>query len=238
MPLRVLPWLNAMNSTPPLRRIRSFVRRQGRLTEGQQRSLDTLWPVYGIEPDQPVDFDALFARTAPLTLEIGFGNGASLVNMAAAAPEINFLGIEVHRPGVGHLLYELQQRQISNVRVWCHDAVEILTRRIADHCLDRVLLFFPDPWHKRKHHKRRLVQDDFVALLARKLKPGGLLHMATDWQDYAIHMLKIVEANPEFQNLAGKGGYAERPAERPETRFETRGKRLGHRVQDLLFQRI
>ena len=225
-------------SSPPERRIRSFARRQGRLTEGQQRALDQLWPVFGIEPDQSLDLEALFGRVAPLTLEIGFGNGESLASMAEATPELNFLGIEVHRPGVGHLLYELQRRQIDNVRVWRHDAVDILTSQLPDQCLDRVLVFFPDPWPKRKHHKRRLIRDEFVVLLAKKLKPGGLLHLATDWDHYARHMLNTLEASPVFHNLAGPGQFAERPACRPETRFEARGRQLGHRVRDMLFQRV
>lgn len=225
-------------SSPPQRHIRSFARRQGRQTEGQQRALDQLWPVFGIEPATPLDLAALFGRAAPLTLEIGFGNGESLIHMAEAAPELNFLGIEVHRPGVGHLLYELQRRYIDNVRVWRHDAVDILASQLPDHSLDRVLLFFPDPWPKRKHHKRRLIRDEFVTLLAQKLKPGGLLHLATDWDHYARHMLKILEDSPLFHNLAGDGQYAERPAWRPETRFEARGRRLGHQVRDMLFQRV
>ncbi len=229
---------NSANSSTPRRRIRSFVRREGRLTEGQQRALDTAWPVYGIEPVQQVNVDELFGRMAPLTLEIGFGNGVSLAAMAEAAPEINFLGIEVHRPGVGHLLYQLQQKQIKNIRVWCHDAVEILSHQIADSSLDRVLLFFPDPWPKRKHHKRRLIQDDFTTLIAQKLKPGGHLHMATDWRDYAKHIQKTLDANPLFLSLAAPGQFAARPDYRPETRFETRGKRLGHAVYDLIYQRI
>ncbi len=227
-----------MISNPPLRRIRSYVRRVGRLTEGQQRALDQLWSVYGLKSDYSIDINSIFDRTAPLTLEIGFGNGTSLAAMAEAAPSINFLGIEVHRPGVGHLLYELQKRQLSNVRVWCHDAVEILSHQIPDQSLDRVLLFFPDPWPKRKHHKRRLIQDDFVTLLGHKLKPGGRLHLATDWDHYAKHMLKTLDSSPLFRNLAGASHYSGRPEYRPETRFEARGKRLGHTVRDLLFERI
>ncbi|MEE9423035.1 MAG: tRNA (guanosine(46)-N7)-methyltransferase TrmB [Gammaproteobacteria bacterium] len=227
-----------MISNPPLRRIRSFVRRVGRLTEGQQRALDQLWSVYGLKSDCCLDINSIFDRAAPLTLEIGFGSGTSLAAMAEAAPDINFLGIEVHRPGVGHLLYELQKRQLSNVRVWCHDAVEILACQIPDQSLDRVLLFFPDPWPKRKHHKRRLIQADFVTLLGHKLKPGGQLHLATDWDHYAKHMLKTLDSSPLFRNLAGASQYTSRPEYRPETRFEARGKRLGHTVRDLLFERI
>lgn len=219
------------------RRIRSFVRREGRMTEAQQRALENLWPRYGIEFGRPQTPESLFDRSATVSLEIGFGNGASLASMAAAEPDGNFLGIEVHRPGVGQLLQTLDARQIQNVRVWCHDAVEVLGSQIEDQTLDRVLLFFPDPWPKRKHHKRRLVQVDFVTLLARKLKPGGLLHMATDWQDYAAQMLTTLEACALYTNQAGPGHYAERPDYRPETRFEARGKRLGHGVRDLIFRR-
>ncbi|HHJ18069.1 MAG TPA: tRNA (guanosine(46)-N7)-methyltransferase TrmB [Gammaproteobacteria bacterium] len=219
-------------------RIRSFVRREGRLTPGQQRALDELWTHYG----QPFDADfnpvEVFGRSAPVTLEIGFGNGASLATMAANEPDVDFIGVEVHRPGVGHLLIRLEEQELTNVRVFCHDAVEVLEQRIGDASLDRVLLFFPDPWPKRKHHKRRIVQPDFVARIARKLKPGGLFHMATDWEHYAAHMLKVMQAAPGFVNCAPDGGYAERPAWRPATKFEQRGRRLGHGVQDLLFRRL
>jgi len=220
------------------RRIRSFVRREGRLTPGQQRALDELWAHYGLPFDAAFDPSAVFGRSAPLTLEIGFGNGASLAGMAAQEPAADFIGIEVHRPGVGHLLIRLEEQQLTNVRVFCHDAVEVLEQRIADASLDRVLLFFPDPWPKRKHHKRRIVQPEFVARIARKLKPGGIFHMATDWEHYAAHMLRVMQAAPEFTNCDSDAGYAERPACRPATKFEQRGRRLGHGVRDLLFRRI
>ena len=218
-------------------RIRSFVRREGRLTAGQQRALDELWTRYGQPFDEDFDPAAVFGRSAPLTLEIGFGNGASLATMAANEPTADFIGIEVHRPGVGHLLIRLDEQELGNVRVFCHDAVEVLEQRISDASLDRVLLFFPDPWPKRKHHKRRIVQPDFVARIARKLKPGGLFHMATDWEHYAAHMLRIMQATPEFSNCDSDGGYVEQPAWRPATKFEQRGQRLGHAVHDLLFRR-
>lgn len=222
----------------PLRRIRSFVRREGRLTTGQQRALDQLWPLYGIEPDQPLELAAIFGRQAPCTLEIGFGNGASLAAMAEAAPEQDFIGVEVHRPGVGHLLQEIESRQLHNLRVLCTDAVEVLERQIPDASLHRVLLFFPDPWHKKKHHKRRILQRHFIDLLARRLQPGGRFHMATDWQDYAEHMLAEMEQATAFRNTAGAGQYAEQPAYRPTTKFERRGRRLGHGVWDLVYERI
>ena len=213
------------------------MRREGRLTPGQQRALDELWPHYGLSAQQKLDALATFGRQAPLTLEIGFGNGGSLAAMAEQEPDNDFIGIEVHRPGVGRLLNAVHERQLNNVRVFCADAVEVLNRCIDDHSLDRVLLFFADPWPKKKHHKRRIVQPVFVSLLARKLKGGGLLHMATDWQPYAEHMLHVMEAAAEFRNEAGTGQYAPRPAYRPVTRFEQRGQRLGHGVWDLLYRR-
>lgn len=222
-----------------LRRIRSFVRREGRLTKGQQRALDELFPLYGLEQsDKLIDLAALFSREADTVLEIGFGNGASLAEMAKADPDHNYLGIEVHRPGVGNLLLQIEAQQIGNLRVMCADAVEVVERMIPDASLARVQLFFPDPWHKKKHHKRRIVQPNFVQLLRRKLKTGGVLHMATDWQDYAEHMLAVMSEAEGFLNLSGEGNYAERPAYRPLTKFEQRGHRLGHGVWDLLFERI
>lgn len=220
------------------RTVRSFVRREGRMTPAQQRALQTLWTKYGLDPASHAHPATVFAHPGPLTLEIGFGNGATLLAMAQAAPGENFIGIEVHRPGVGRLLQGLEQLELDNVRVFNADAVPVLQEAVPDGCLDRVLLFFPDPWHKKRHHKRRLVQAGFVALLARKLRPGGILHMATDWEDYAAHMLAVVGASGQFRNLAGNGLYAGRPAWRPQTKFETRGIRLGHTVHDLLFERI
>jgi tRNA (guanine-N7-)-methyltransferase len=220
------------------RTIRSFVRREGRLTTGQQRAMDELWPLFGVaNGDTPLDLDRLFARAAPKVLEIGFGMGGSLAEMAAAHPEWDFLGIEVHRPGVGTLLRKIEELELRNVRILCDDAVQVLKTRIADTSLDRVQLFFPDPWHKTRHHKRRIVQPEFAALIAQKLKPGGVFHLATDWEDYAKHMLAVLSASPDFRNLAGEGNYAPRPESRPLTKFEQRGQRLGHGVWDLLFER-
>lgn len=219
------------------RRVRSFVRREGRMTTAQQRALDELLIRFGVTADGVIDLDDLFGRHAPRTLEIGFGNGASLAQMAAAAPEQDFLGIEVHRPGVGHLLLEIEQRELTNVRVICADAVEILERHLAPASLDRVLLFFPDPWPKKRHHKRRILQPQFVALIHDRLKPGGIFHMATDWQHYAEQMLEVMEAAPGFINSAGRGQYAPKPEYRPETKFERRGLRLGHGVWDLVYMR-
>lgn len=220
------------------RPIRSFVRRQGRITLAQNAALENLWPVFGLDPGLAFNPREAFGREAPVALEIGFGNGESLAQMAAAAPEKDFLGIEVHRPGVGHLLLRVQELGLRNVRVYCADAVEILRERIAENSLDGIQVFFPDPWHKKRHHKRRLINHEFVALLADRLKPGGVLHCATDWEHYAEQMLEVLEAAPGLRNLAGQGNFSERPAYRPLTKFETRGQRLGHGVWDLLFGKI
>lgn len=220
------------------RKIRSFVRREGRITKGQQRALDELFPRFGVDAAEGLlDLNQIFGRDAAKILEIGFGNGTSLASMASAAPEMDYLGIEVHRPGVGNLLLQIEAQQLTNVRVICDDAVEVLKHRIADHSLEGVHIFFPDPWHKKKHHKRRLVQPEFVNLLARKLKPGGVIHLATDWEDYAIHMMEVMTQAQGFKNLAGAGNYRERPDYRPLTKFEQRGHRLGHGVWDLLFEK-
>lgn len=226
------------NITAQLRHVRSFVRREGRITQSQQRALDELLPRFGVPLDGMLDLDALFGRSAPRTLEIGFGNGVSLAQMAAIAPEQDFLGIEVHRPGVGHLLLEIERHALGNVRVICADAVEILEKQIPPASLDRVLLFFPDPWPKTRHHKRRILQPAFVALIHERLKPGGVFHMATDWQHYAEQMLEVMEAASGFTNSAGRGHYAPKPDYRPETKFERRGLRLGHGVWDLVFARV
>jgi len=219
-----------------IRRIRSFVRREGRITQSQQRALDVLLPRYSLSPQAPVDVITAFGRNAPCTLEIGFGNGESLAAMAEHEPECDFIGIEVHRPGVGHLLLAIEERGLSNIRVVCADAVPFINEQLPDNSLDRVLIYFPDPWHKKRHHKRRLVQTDFLDVIAARLKPGGLLHLATDWEDYAIHMLETADAHPRFSNKSGTGRYATRPAWRPTTKFEQRGLRLGHSVWDLLYE--
>lgn len=230
-----------------LRTIRSFVLREGRLTPGQTRAFDELWPRYGIgDPaddelnwlsDQPLDLPALFGNDHPVTLEIGFGNGDSLAEMAAATPERNFIGIEVHRPGVGHLLLRTEELGLTNLRVMRKDAVQILTKALSAASLDRVQLFFPDPWHKKRHHKRRILQPKLVALLARVTRPGGHFHAATDWQDYAEHMMTVLTASDLFNNCAGEHSYTPRPDYRPLTKFEQRGHRLGHGVWDLVFER-
>ncbi len=231
-------------SEPPLyRRIRSFVLREGRLTKGQQQALDTLFPRFGVSLAQGrLDLDTLFGRSpddpAAKILEIGFGNGASLAKMAVQHPENDYFGIEVHRPGVGNLLLQIEELGLKNIRVSHDDAIDVLQQQIPEQALDAVYLFFPDPWHKRKHHKRRIVQPDFAQLIHSRLKPGGIFHMATDWRHYAEHMLKIMSAAEGFENNAGAGCYTPRPEYRPLTKFEQRGQRLGHGVWDLIFRRI
>ena len=222
----------------PAREIRSFVRREGRITAGQQRALQDLWPRYGLAADVPLDLVTIFDRRAPCTLEIGFGNGDALATMAGQQPDTDFIGIEVHRPGVGRLLQQLAERELTNVRVMREDAVQILNTCFPDNSLDRLLLFFPDPWHKKRHHKRRIVQPGFVEILARKINPGGILHMATDWEDYARHMLEVMGGSAAFRNCAGTGNYSPQPDYRPVTKFEQRGQRLGHGVWDLLYERV
>lgn len=228
-----------MNDTPYLRRIRSFVRREGRLTPGQQRAMDELFPKFGLEEgSETLDLDTVFGRRAPRILEIGFGNGDSLAEIAKNHPQNDYIGIEVHRPGVGHLLMKIEELGLSNVRVMCADAVEVLEQQIPDDSLDGLYLFFPDPWHKKRHHKRRQVQPDWAQLVRMKLKCGGKLHMATDWQEYAEHMLEVLTAAEGYKNTAVSGDYVPKPDYRPETKFERRGQRLGHGVWDLVFEKL
>ena len=221
-----------------LRPIRSFVRREGRLTKAQERALTELFPRFGLEPgDQPLDLEQAFGRRAPCVLEIGFGNGESLLEMAKAHPDRDYLGIEVHRPGVGHLLNLMERDGVTNIRVICGDAVGVLQRNIPDGALEALQLFFPDPWPKKRHHKRRIVQPEWVALVGAKLRPGGMLHTATDWEDYARHMMEVLEAAPGFTNVHGPGAFAPDPGERPRTKFEERGINKGHGVWDLFYHR-
>jgi len=225
-------------ATEGRREIRSFVLRQGRFTEAQQRAFDDLWPRYGLDyTGTPRDFDAAFGRRAPRVLEIGFGNGEALRYAAAHDPARDLIGIEVHAPGVGRLLNALAADGASNVRVYHHDAVEVLGNEVADGSLDEIRIYFPDPWHKKRHNKRRLVQPAFAALLVRKLATNGRLHLATDWRDYAEHMWDVLDATPGLRNRAGARGHVPRPDWRPQTHFETRGQRLGHGVWDLLYDR-
>lgn len=222
-----------------LRKVRSFVLREGRLTTGQAKALESFWPTMGLDySPQAINFTEVFGREADTVLEIGFGMGASLVEMAANAPELNFIGVEVHKPGVGACLGEAGNAGISNLRVYHHDAVEVLENAIPDSSLARVQLFFPDPWHKKRHHKRRIVQPEFVELLRRKLKIGGVFHMATDWENYDEHMLEVMSAAPGYQNQSDTQTYVPRPDHRPLTKFENRGQRLGHGVWDLMFERV
>ena len=220
------------------RRIRSYVLRTGRMTPGQQRAFDEKWAQWGLEHSQgKLDFDEVFGRSGPRVLEIGFGMGQSLVAMASAAPEKNFIGIEVHKPGVGRLLQSISDEDLSNIRFYCHDAVEVIRDCIADDSLDTVQIFFPDPWHKKRHHKRRLIQPEFVDHLRLKLKPGGVLHLATDWEHYAGQMMEVLGGAQGYTNTVAPGEFAPRPESRPMTKFEARGERLGHGVWDLLFTR-
>jgi tRNA (guanine-N7-)-methyltransferase len=221
-----------------LRAVRSFVLRGGRLTEGQKRALEELWPCFGIEPgDSELDFTILFGNDHPVIVEIGFGNGDATWRMASAHPQENYLGVEVHRPGVGRLLLMLEEHDIHNVRIACEDAVDFIGKRVPRASLEGVRIYFPDPWPKKRHHKRRIIQRPFVDLLAQKLKPGGILHMATDWEPYAEHMLEVMQEVPEFENLSPNGGTCLQPQWRPSTKYEKRGERLGHAVSDLLFRR-
>lgn len=223
---------------PTHRNIRSFVLRKGRLTTAQQHALDELWPHYGIEPGETMlDFDDHFGRSADVIVEIGFGNGESTWQMARAEPEKNFIGIEVHQPGVGQLLMALDEHSIENVRIACEDAVPFLQKRIATGSLAGVRIYFADPWPKKRHHKRRIIQPEFVEELARCLAKDGILHLATDWQPYAEHVLEVMRSNTEFSNLSASGDYCERPDWRPYTKYEKRGQRLGHEVRDLLYRR-
>jgi tRNA (guanine-N7-)-methyltransferase len=227
--------MNELRNRP----IRSFVVRTGRMTTGQTRALEELWPRFGVEyAAQPLALDAVFGRSAPRTLEIGFGNGEHLAALAAAHPERDYLGIEVHRPGVGHLLMLAATNNLSNVRTSQHDAVEVLRDQIAPAALDEVLVLFPDPWHKKRHHKRRLIQPPFVELIASRLKSGGVLRLATDWEEYALQMLEVLRAaHASFANLSPSGDWMPRHEARAPTRFEKRGARLGHGVWDLALQR-
>jgi len=219
------------------RRIRSFVLRAGRTTPAQERALGELWPAYGIDPEMPLDLEAVFGRKAPRCLEIGFGAGEVIGALAETNPRIDYLGIEVHRSGVGRLLLRAHQGALKNLRVICQDAVDVLREHVADESFDEILVFFPDPWHKKRHHKRRLIDPSFAALAAAKLRPGGALRLATDWQDYAEQMLAVCNATPALQTLSADASYVPRPDFRPATRFERRGERLGHGVWDLAYLR-
>lgn len=218
--------------------IRSYVIRSGRMTDAQKKAFDQQWQTYGLSLfDGHQTPQSLFGRNAPLVLEIGFGMGDSLWQMAQAEAEKDFIGIEVHPPGVGCLINNAAKQELSNLRVYMADAVDVLDDCIADASLDRFQLYFPDPWHKKKHNKRRIVQPEFVAKLLGKLKPGGVIHMATDWEAYAEHMMEVLSGFAELENMAGDYCYSQRPSYRPITKFEKRGERLGHGTWDLLFSK-
>jgi tRNA (guanine-N7-)-methyltransferase len=220
------------------RPIRSFVLRAGRVTVAQKRALAELWPSIGVDfTGAPLDLDALFGRRAPRCLEIGFGAGEVIGALAQGHPETDHVGIEVHRAGVGRLLLHAQENALSNLRIICHDAVEVLASSITDESFDSILIFFPDPWHKKRHHKRRLIDAPFVDPLAAKLKTGGVLRLATDWQAYAEQMLRVCNACDRLESLSADATYVARPDFRPATRFERRGERLGHGVWDLAYRK-
>ncbi len=224
-----------MNARRP---IRSFVRRAGRMTASQQRALDELWPARGIAfSPEPLDFGAVFGRRAPVVLEIGFGNGDSLVEQALAMPDHDFLGVEVHEPGVGHCLIAARKAGIANLRLIMHDAIEVLEHQVPPASLSRINLYFPDPWPKKRHHKRRIVQPGFLAACASRLAPGGALHVATDWANYAEHIDEAFESSRNFLLAERREHNGDRPLERPATKFERRGLREGHRIVDWRFVR-
>lgn len=229
------------NETPEehKRRIRSFVLRTGRMTAGQQRGMDEFWPKWGLTLEQgEIDPQQVFGRDAPLVIEIGFGMGHSLFEQAKTMPDHNFIGIEVHTPGVGKLMAEAGDAGLTNLRAYEDDAVEILNQCIPDGSVDLLQLFFPDPWHKKRHHKRRIVQPEFVQLLRKKLRVGGRFHMATDWENYAEHMVEVMQAAEGYENTATDGDYVPRPDSRPITKFEKRGERLGHGVWDIIYRKV
>ena len=221
-----------------IRTVRSFVKREGRLTKGQAHALENHWKDMGLNhADGKIDSQAIFGNDNPIVLEIGFGMGKSLVEMAKNAPELNFIGVEVHRPGVGACIALAVEEGISNLRVYEHDAIEILADCVPDASLETVQLFFPDPWHKKKHHKRRIVKPEFVETIRQKLKLGGVFHMATDWENYAECMLEDMQSAQGYENLSETNDYVPRPDSRPLTKFENRGQRLGHGVWDIQFKK-
>ena len=228
-----------MTETKYLRKIQSFVRRSGRLSKAQSIGLNELWSSYGVDlSDKKLDFDKLFVSKNNVTLEVGFGNGDSLLEMAIEQSNQNFLGIEVYEAGVGRLINEANKNKLTNLKIIKDDAVEVLTNNILDNSISHFQLFFPDPWHKKKHHKRRIVQISFLDLLSKKLKNDGVVHIATDWENYAEHIMESLESHPHFKNCAGDHMYSLRPKNRPLTKFENRGQKLGHGVWDIIFTNI
>ena len=230
-----------MLETPKhFRKVRIFVKREGRMRPGQKRAIEQLWPIYGIEynANELLDLNKIFGRDGKKNLEIGFGMAENLISVAQSKPDEDFLGIEVYQPGLGHALLHIEENQIKNIRVMKYDAVEVLTHQIADASLDSMSIFFPDPWHKKKHYKRRLINQKFSQLMAKKIKPSGFAYLATDWENYAEQMLKVFNNNSLFTNTSPTGDYCERMDFRPITKFEKRGHRLGHGVWDLIFKRL
>jgi tRNA (guanine-N7-)-methyltransferase len=228
-----------MTETKYLRKIQSFVRRSGRLSKAQSIGLNELWNDYGVDlNEKKLDFDKLFVSKNNVTLEVGFGNGDSLLEMAIDQPNQNFLGVEVYEAGVGRLINEANKNKLSNLKIIKDDAVEVLTNNILDNSISHFQLFFPDPWHKKKHHKRRIVQISFLDLLSNKLKKDGIVHIATDWENYAEHIMELLESHSHFKNCAGDHMYSLRPKNRPLTKFENRGQKLGHGVWDIIFTNI
>ncbi len=228
--------MSETDSASRKRPIRSFVRREGRITPGQQRALNEMLPEFGVVRDSGlIEWTKLFGRDSPVIMEIGFGNGLSLADMAEANPEQNFLGVEVYRPGLGSMLVQIRERGLSNVRVSGSDAVDVLTEQVPPQSLYRLQIFFPDPWHKKRHNKRRIIQPGFVAMATQRLRPGGRFHVATDWEPYAEHILEVLEAESGLVNTSDR--FAPGPAYRPRTKYELRGERLGHGVWDIIFQR-
>lgn len=229
--------MNATETLNPLRRIKSFVKREGRFTPAQSKALLENWAFYGLEcANGLINPEKIFGRTAPLIVEIGFGMGASLLKTIEQHPECDFIGIEVHRPGVGSFLHQVHEKQLKNVRVYNHDAVEVLQEALPDNSIDTLCIFFPDPWHKKRHNKRRIIQPAFVDLITTKLKPKGCLHLATDWENYAEHMLSVLQAS-SLKNTSETNDFVPRPETRPLTKYEQRGERLGHVVRDLVFSK-
>ncbi|MDB4026481.1 tRNA (guanosine(46)-N7)-methyltransferase TrmB [Candidatus Thioglobus sp.] len=228
-----------MTEVKYLRKIQSFVRRSGRISKAQSIGLNELWHDYGVNlNEKKLDFNKLFLSKNNVTLEVGFGNGDSLLEMAIDQPNQNFLGIEVYEAGVGRLINEANKNKLSNLKIIKDDAVEVLTNNILDNSISHFQLFFPDPWHKKKHHKRRIVQISFLDLLSNKLKKDGIVHIATDWESYAEHIMELLESHSHFKNCAGDHMYSLRPKNRPLTKFENRGQKLGHGVWDIIFTNI
>ncbi|MDC1535772.1 tRNA (guanosine(46)-N7)-methyltransferase TrmB [Candidatus Thioglobus sp.] len=228
-----------MTEVKNLRKIQSFVRRSGRISKAQSIGLNELWHDYGVDlNEKKLDFNKLFLSKNNVTLEVGFGNGDSLLEMAIDQPNQNFLGVEVYEAGVGRLINEANKNKLSNLKIIKDDAVEVLTNNILDNSISHFQLFFPDPWHKKKHHKRRIVQISFLDLLSNKLKKDGIVHIATDWESYAEHIMELLESHSHFKNCAGDHMYSLRPKNRPLTKFENRGQKLGHGVWDIIFTNI